>query len=122
MESLANCAVKTLTGGEFVGSRSGETRGGVSIMKTFGVIALILIEVGAINCGLIGFFDYNFVSVIFGGSAMGDYSILGRIVFAIIGLAGLWGLSFFGRVNCLCDGTGISAGEEIDMPEDDDEE
>ncbi|MCH9611661.1 MAG: hypothetical protein S4CHLAM102_01310 [Chlamydiia bacterium] len=70
-------------------------------MKGLSIISLILIEIAALNCGLIGFFDYNFISVIFGGAASGDYSIIGRIVFAIFGLAGIWGLSFFGRIGCL---------------------
>ena len=66
------------------------------------VIAMILILVGALNCGLVGFFNYNFISVLFGGSATGDYSVVAHIVFAIIGLAGLWGISFLGNLKGLC--------------------
>lgn len=70
-------------------------------MLGMNIIVMILILIGALNWGLVGFFDYNFVSVIFGGSAEGTYSVFDRIVFAIIGLAGLWGLSFLGRISAL---------------------
>lgn len=78
------------------------TKTGEKSMLAISVIAMILILIGALNCGLIGFFNYNFLSMIFGGSATGDYSVVAHIVFAIIGLAGLWGLSFLGRLSDLC--------------------
>jgi len=52
-------------------------------------IALVLTIVGAINWGLIGFFNFDLVSALF-GQAYGTYSFLSRTVFAIVGLAGLW--------------------------------
>ncbi len=70
-------------------------------MFVTGVISMILILIGALNYGLVGFFNYNFLSMIFGGAAQGDYSMLAHIAFAIIGLAGLWGLSFLGKLNGL---------------------
>lgn len=78
-------------------------------MFVINVIAMILILIGALNWGLVGFFNYNFVSVIFGGSAMGDYSGFDRFVFAIVGLAGIWGLSFLGRLGALSYGGGGSS-------------
>lgn len=71
-------------------------------MVVINVIALILVIVGALNWGLVGFFNYNFVSVIFGGMASGDYTGLERLVYAIVGLAGLWALSFLGRLGTIC--------------------
>ncbi|MEL7657377.1 MAG: DUF378 domain-containing protein, partial [Bacillota bacterium] len=47
-------------------------------------LALILVIIGAINWGLIGFFRYDLVSSIFGG----QYEIVSRIIFAIVGIAG----------------------------------
>ncbi|MGM0875545.1 MAG: DUF378 domain-containing protein [Bacillota bacterium] len=47
-------------------------------------IALVLTIVGAINWGLIGFFGFNLVSAIFG-----DASALTRIIYGIVGIAGL---------------------------------
>ncbi len=71
-------------------------------MCIISVVSLILVLIGAINCGLVGFFNYNFISSILGGPEAGTYSIWGRIVFSIIGLAGIWGLSFLIRIKSLC--------------------
>ncbi len=51
------------------------------------VLALILMAVGALNWGLIGFFDFNLVAAIFGAG-----SLLGRIVYCLVGLSGIWGI------------------------------
>lgn len=56
-------------------------------------LALILVIIGAINWGLIGFFRYDLVSSIFGG----DLEIVSRVIYAIVGLAGLYAISFFFR-------------------------
>lgn len=48
--------------------------------------SLILVIVGAINWLLIGLFKFDLVGVIFGGQA----AVLSRIVFVLVGLAGLW--------------------------------
>ena len=55
-------------------------------MKIIDKIALALIVIGAINWGLIGFFNFNLVSAIFG-----EMSILSRIIYALVGISGLWG-------------------------------
>lgn len=56
-------------------------------MKIIDTIALILIIIGAINWGLIGFFNFNLVSAIFG-----EMSIVSRIIYALVGISGLWGI------------------------------
>ena len=48
-------------------------------------IALVLVIVGAINWGLIGLFQFDLVAVLFGGQD----SALSRIVYSLVGLAGL---------------------------------
>ena len=53
-------------------------------METLQKIALIFTVIGAINWGLIGFFDFNLVTTLFG-----DGSMLTRIVYMIIGIAGI---------------------------------
>lgn len=50
-------------------------------------IAILLLAVGGLNWGLVGLFDFNLVDSIFG---MG--SILARIIYAIVGLAALYGI------------------------------
>lgn len=63
------------------------------IMKTLDYIALILVAIGAINWGLIGFFDFDLVLAIFG-----DMTWVSRIIYSLVGIAGLYSLSFFGRL------------------------
>lgn len=70
-------------------------------MKVINFIALILILIGALNWGLWGFFQFDFVAWLFGG----DTNWLSRIVYALVGLAGLWGLSFLGRCKSICGGS-----------------
>ncbi|OMI24790.1 DUF378 domain-containing protein [Bacillus haynesii] len=48
-------------------------------------IALVLTIIGAINWGLIGFFQFDLVAAIFGGQG----SALARTVYALVGIAGL---------------------------------
>ncbi len=62
-------------------------------MKILDYTALILVIVGAINWGLIGFFSFDLVRVLFG-----DMSLLSRIVYALVGISGLYALSYFGRL------------------------
>ena len=53
-------------------------------METLQKIALIFTIIGAVNWGLIGLFDVNLVTLIFG-----EGSLLSRIVYIIVGLTGL---------------------------------
>ena len=53
-------------------------------MHTLQKICLVLTIIGAIVWGLIGIFDFNLVATIFG-----DNSILSRIIYTLVGLAGL---------------------------------
>ncbi len=53
-------------------------------------LALILVIVGALNWGSIGFFGFDFVSALFG-----SMSLISRIIFALVGLGGLWSITFF---------------------------
>jgi uncharacterized membrane protein YuzA (DUF378 family) len=51
--------------------------------------ALALAIIGAINWGLIGFFNWNLVDAIFGGGSAETTSTISRIIYALVGLAGL---------------------------------
>ena len=54
---------------------------------------LTLVIIGAINWGLIGFFRFDLVAFLFG-----DMSWLSRIIYALVGIGGLYQLSLFGRI------------------------
>ncbi len=56
-------------------------------------IALILSILGCVNWGLVGIFRLDLVALLFGGSG----SLFSRIVYTVIGLAGLWCISFLFR-------------------------
>ena len=62
-------------------------------MKVLDYIVLVFVIVGAINWGLIGFFRFDLVAAIFG-----EMSMLSRIVYAIVGICGLYAISFSGRI------------------------
>ena len=63
-------------------------------MKVLNAIVLTLIVIGAINWGLIGLFNFNLVSYLFG-----SLTSISRIIFILVGLAGIWSLTFFGRLD-----------------------
>jgi uncharacterized membrane protein YuzA (DUF378 family) len=52
------------------------------------VMAVVVI-IGAINWGLIGFFNWNLVNAILGGDTRDQASALGRLLYSIVGLAGV---------------------------------
>ena len=61
-------------------------------MKFLDALALLLVIIGAINWGLIGFFQFDLVATLFG-----DMSALSRIVYGLVGIAGLYAISFFAK-------------------------
>lgn len=58
-------------------------------------IALILSIIGSINWGLVGLFKFDLVAWIFGGQD----AVVSRIIYALVGLAGLWCISLLFRRN-----------------------
>ncbi len=52
--------------------------------------ALLLVIIGAINWGLIGFFQFDLVAAIFGGQT----AMLSRIIYGLVGIAGLYSIKF----------------------------
>jgi uncharacterized membrane protein YuzA (DUF378 family) len=63
-------------------------------VKSLSIVALVLRVVGALNWGLWGIFQFDLVATLFGGST----SPLSRIVYSLVGVAGLVGLSLFGML------------------------
>lgn len=65
--------------------------------KPFDILCLTLTIVGAIVWGLIGFFNFNLVDAIFG------YNWISRIIYALVGLSGLYCLTMYGKVAAAAD-------------------
>lgn len=64
--------------------------------RGFDYTLLILVLIGAINWGLIGFFGFDLVSFLFG-----NMSWLSRIIYGLVGLSGLYLFTLFGRIGSL---------------------
>lgn len=56
-------------------------------------LALILSIVGCLNWGLVGIFQFDLVSYLFGGQG----ALISRIVYTLVGAAGLWSISLLFR-------------------------
>ncbi|MBP3305288.1 MAG: DUF378 domain-containing protein [Oscillospiraceae bacterium] len=63
-------------------------------------LALILSIIGCLNWGLVGIFQFDLVAWLFGGQG----AIVSRIIYTIVGLAGLWCISLLFRRNRRIDG------------------
>ena len=61
--------------------------------KVLDYTLLTLVIIGAINWGLIGFSRFDLVAFIFG-----NMSWLSRIIYALVGISGLYLLSVYGRI------------------------
>lgn len=63
-------------------------------------IAYVLVLTGALVWGLVGFFNYNIVSAIFG-----DMSVMSRIIYSLVGISGIFLIATTSHEECLCDCT-----------------
>ena len=52
-------------------------------------ILVAIAIIGAINWGLIGFFNFNLVDAIFGGGRVEETSSISRVIYGIVGICGL---------------------------------
>ncbi len=68
-------------------------------------VVMLLVVIGAINWGLWGFFQYDLVASLLGGQS----APLARIVYALVGVAGVWAISFF---PCVCKGSSCCSKDE----------
>ena len=59
-------------------------------MKTLQRIVLVLTIIGALNWGLIGFFDFNLVTALFGAN-----NVVSRIIYSLIAIAGIINIGLF---------------------------
>ena len=62
--------------------------------KGLDYFALTIVIIGAVNWGLIGFFQLDLVAWLFG-----NMSWISRIVYGLGGIFGLYLLSFYGRLS-----------------------
>ena len=62
-------------------------------MKWFDNIALTLVIIGALNWLLVCIFRFDLGAYLFG-----NLSVLSRIIYAAVGLCGLYLISLFGRI------------------------
>ncbi len=67
-------------------------------MKITSFIALILVIVGALNWLLVGLFAFDLVAFVFGAG-----SLLARVIYVLVGLAGLWTIFYLIMYNPLRD-------------------
>ena len=64
-------------------------------------LALILSIIGSLNWGLVGIFQFDLVAWLFGGQD----SFFSRVIYTVVGLAGLWCISLlFRRLKKFTDG------------------
>lgn len=54
-------------------------------MKTLDIVVAVLLVIGGLNWGLVGFFDFNLVSFVFG-----QFPIIARVIYGLIGLAAVF--------------------------------
>lgn len=69
-------------------------------VKFLDTIALILSIIGCLNWGLVGIFQFDLVAWLFGGTG----SLFSRLIYTVVGLAGLWCISFLFRRNRIVEG------------------
>ena len=62
-------------------------------MKGLDYTVLILVIIGAVNWGLVGFFGLDLVAFL-----CGSMSVISRIIYAVIGVCGLYAISYCGRI------------------------
>jgi len=48
-------------------------------------VVFVLVVVGALNWGLVGFFHYDFIATVFG-----DMSVISRVIYGTIGISGVY--------------------------------
>ncbi len=62
-------------------------------MKTLTMITYLFVILGSVSLGLVGLFDVNLITVIFGSS-----EVLTNLVYFLIGVSGLYSVKHLGTV------------------------
>ena len=74
-------------------NRTKSTKGG-EVVNWLSRAALLLVIIGALNWLLVGLFQWDLVTALLGGETMRTASMLSRIVYTLVGLSGLYCLTF----------------------------
>ena len=61
--------------------------------KMLDKIALVLVIIGALNWGLVGLFQFDVITWMFGGAGL----VLSRVIYTLIALAGIWAITLLFR-------------------------
>lgn len=64
-------------------------------MDALRATALTLIIIGAINWGLVGLFEFDLVTAVFGGNQAFAPSLASRIIYILVAVSGLYALTFY---------------------------
>ena len=75
-------------------------------MKNLDALALVLVIVGALNWALVGLFEFDLVATI-AGEDFGEVNMLSRIIYILVGLAGLYLISTLARILSTDDDRGV---------------
>jgi uncharacterized membrane protein YuzA (DUF378 family) len=81
------------------------SKGMLGFLKAMTVLAII----GALNWGLIGLFNFNLVDAIFGGGSAEETSTMSRVIYSLVGLAGLASLFLLPAARAEADPRGAHA-------------
>lgn len=66
-------------------------------MKVVDVLAMVLVIIGGLNWGLVGLFDFDLVSTIFGVG-----TLLTRLVYCLVGLSALYKICMCQKIHDRC--------------------
>ena len=78
-----------------LGRLGSEAETGLEVTRNMFIdkLALLLAIIGALNWGSIGLFGFDVVAFLGGGQA----AVVSRIIYALVGLAGIWCISLLFR-------------------------
>jgi uncharacterized membrane protein YuzA (DUF378 family) len=66
------------------------------VLKPLDMGALVLVIIGAVNWGLVGLAEFDLVATLT-GSEFGETNIVSRVIYVVVGLAGLWSIQLLAR-------------------------
>lgn len=69
----------------------------IAMLKVLDIVAAVLVIVGALNWGLVGFFDFNLVTALFG-----TLPVLVKIIYILIGLSAVYQIFHYFKYGTCC--------------------